>query len=164
MKRTVWLGLVLLPMLAIQLVQPDPPSPRLYGEAPMTEHVATPADVREMLWRACYDCHSPETRWPWYARVSPASWLITQHVEMGRSNLDFSRWSTDPAVEPTPRQRLRWTCREVQDATMPPASYLLLHPDARLRQAERDRLCAWTEQAIEALDAIDAIDAIDAGR
>jgi hypothetical protein len=118
----------------------------------MTEHVAPPSGVQEILKRACYDCHSPETRWPWYSRVSPISWLVNHHVEDGRSNLDFSRWSTDPDLEPTPAQRLRWTCGEVQDGFMPPLSYRLLHPEARLQQDEKDAICAWTGAALEVLE------------
>lgn len=152
MKRSTWLLVASLPLVAAQLVQPDPPKPLLVGDAPMTAYVATPSRVQSILERACYDCHSPETRWPWYSRVSPVSWWITQHVEHGRSNLDFSRWSADPDLEPTPAQRLRWTCQEVQAGLMPPRNYRLLHPEARLQQTEKDEICAWTRAALEALE------------
>ena len=113
----------------------------------MTGHVEVPAEIEALLRRACYDCHSHETRWPWYARISPVSWLIARDVEHGLSNLDFSRWSTDPVREPTPVQRLAWICRDVRDGIMPTRAYLLLHPSARLSADEEDALCEWSERA-----------------
>jgi hypothetical protein len=117
----------------------------------MSRYVVTPPAVEAVLRTACYDCHSPETRWPWYSNVSPFSWWIVGHVEHGRSNLDFSSWSIDPIREPTPEQRLRWTCEEVRDGFMPPPSYLLAHSEARLTPAQKDLICAWTAAALAAL-------------
>lgn len=110
----------------------------------MSSHVDVPAEVEDALRRACYDCHSDETHWPWYSRISPVSWLIVRDVEHGRSDLDFNHWSTDPVREPTPVQRLTWTCREIREGTMPPRSYLLLHPSARLSAEEEDAICEWS--------------------
>jgi hypothetical protein len=118
----------------------------------MTAHIATPPAVEAILEKACYDCHSAETDWPWYSRVAPFSWLIVEDVRHGRSNLDFSSWSTDPDREPTPTQRLRWTCEEVRQRIMPPVSYRLLHPQARLTDEEADLLCDWAANALAGLD------------
>lgn len=117
----------------------------------IADHVTVPADVHALLRRACYDCHSGETRWPWYSRVAPVSWWIARDVRHGRSNLDFSRWSTDPDREPTPAQRLRWTCRDIREGAMPPRAYRLVHPEARLTDEEKDAVCAWTRKALRDL-------------
>jgi hypothetical protein len=89
---------------------------------------------------------------PWYARISPISWLLVDHVQHSRSNLDFSSWSTDQDREPTPPQRLEWICRQTRNGTMPPRLYRLMHRAARLTSEEQDRLCRWTEAALSLVD------------
>ena len=79
------LGLVVA-LVAIQLVPVDRTSP------PVTADIAAPANVRAVLKRACYDCHSNETTWPWYSRVAPVSWLVARDVREGRKELNFSDW------------------------------------------------------------------------
>ena len=93
------------------------------------------AAVRELARRACFDCHSNETRWPWYARVAPASWLVTRDVAEGRRHLNFSEW--DPSAP-----RLQRVPRVVERRKMPPLIYLPAHPEARLAPAERAALAA----------------------
>jgi len=85
--------------------------------------------TRELAKRACFDCHSNETVWPWYSNVAPMSWLIQHDVDEGRSRLNLSAWNL--------RQReARNAARQVQRGEMPPASYLMLHPPARLSSEE----------------------------
>lgn len=89
--------------------------------------------TRELAERACFDCHSNQTRWPWYSHVAPMSWLVQNHVDEGRQVLNFSEWSrgnseADEAAE------------TVREGEMPPRSYLLLHPEARLTDTERQQL------------------------
>lgn len=147
-RRRLWIGFLgaLAVALGLQLFQPGPPRASLPGDGTLTDHVDVPAHVDSLLRAACYDCHSAETRWPWYARVSPISWLVTGDVEHGRSNLDFSRWSTHPTREPTPVQRLRWMCRDMREDLMPPGPYLLMHPEARLTPTEEEAICEWSER------------------
>jgi hypothetical protein len=138
-------------LLAIQLIRPTPPGPQGPGDGPIAAHIPVPGDVEDILRTACYDCHSAETRWPWYSRIAPVSWLVTWDVRRGRADLDFSNWSTDAVREPTPVQRLRWTCEEPSEDRMPPLSYRLLHPKARLTEREKNALCAWTARALAEL-------------
>lgn len=138
-------------LLGLQLVRPEPPRASLPGNGTLADHVDVPADVDSLLRAACYDCHSDETRWPWYSRVAPFSWLIVKDIQHGRSNLDFSRWSTDPVREPTPTQRLSWICDDIREGVMPPRLYRLAHPGARLTDAEQDLICAWTEDALRSV-------------
>lgn len=149
-------ALLLLVFLGMQLVQPRPSRPVLPGDGPMTDYVSVPKDVEALLRQACYDCHSADTRWPWYSHIAPMSWLIAHDVQDGLSNLDFSRWSTDPVREPTPTQRLTWICRELREDKMPPWMYRMAHPEARLGEAQKERICAWSDEALERIDASDA--------
>lgn len=91
-------------------------------------------ETRALAQRACYDCHSNETRWPWYSNIAPASWLVYHDVEEGRMHINFSDW--DRAEEQHADE-----FQEVFDEnSMPPSQYLLLHPEARLSPQERQKL------------------------
>ncbi len=91
--------------------------------------------TQQLAMQSCFDCHSNQTRWPWYTNVAPASWLTQNHVDEGRRALNFSTWN---AAQP-PR-RAREAAETVQRGEMPPRDYLLLHPDARLSGADKQAL------------------------
>jgi hypothetical protein len=94
----------------------------------------TPA-ARALAVRACYDCHSHETRWPWYSHVAPMSWLVQRDVDEGRRHLNFSAWDR-------PQKNSHEAAEELAEGAMPPAIYLPLHPDAKLSAAEKAELLA----------------------
>jgi hypothetical protein len=96
---------------------------------PVEEEVAAPAEVRAVLERSCYDCHSHATRWPWYARVAPASWLLAYDVSEGREHLNFSTWNRYDAEERA--ENLDEIDEMVSEGEMPPWFYLPAHRDAR---------------------------------
>ncbi len=105
---------------------------------------ATP-EVRSILYRACGDCHSNQTRWPWYSRVAPVSWWLAQHVKQGRRELNLSDWQLilDRGPERASK-KLDVICREVKGGKMPLKSYLLLHGDAKLSATDVTAVCGWT--------------------
>ncbi len=111
-------------LVAIQLVPVDlvdPPVDReVAWDSPRTEELAR---------RACYDCHSNETHWPWYSRVAPASWLAAMDVREGREHLNFSEWSG-------PNEGLDEVVEVIESGAMPQKRYVVLHPDAALSQRE----------------------------
>jgi hypothetical protein len=134
--------------LCAQFIRPALPRGELRGDGHMNELLIVPASVDSLLRRSCYDCHSDNTRWPWYARIAPVSWFISHDVRHGRSNLDFSRWSIDTVREPTQQQRFRWMCRDVRTEVMPPRTYLLLHAHARLTETDKKLLCSWSDEQV----------------
>lgn len=136
--------------IGIQFIRPARSRGELPSDGRMSELVAVPASVDSLLRRSCYDCHSDNTYWPWYAGIAPVSWLLVRDVRHGRSNLDFSRWSLDTIREPTPRQRFQWMCRDARRGIMPPRSYLIIHPRAKLTDSETNVLCAWAQQRASA--------------
>jgi uncharacterized membrane protein len=126
-------------LLAIQLVPVSRTNPPVESEPRMS------AEVRALLKRACFDCHSHETAWPLQARVAPASWLVAHDVKEGREELNFSRWASLDG------ERLAKASREIvkevaTEKEMPPALYVLAHPEARLTDAERAVIARWAEQ------------------
>jgi len=108
---------------------------------PVTGGLTAPGPVQAVLRRACFDCHSNETRWPWYAHVAPVGWLMVEHVHDGRAALNFSHWSELAPERQTRARRRTWS--EVEEGKMPLRSYLWMHRDARLAVADRARLQAW---------------------
>ncbi len=136
--RQVLRGIVLA-LIAIQFV----PVPR--SNPPVETEFAATAPVRAVLRRACYDCHSHETAWPWYSRVAPASWMVAYDVAEGRANLDFSAWNRIRPDEQVKKIGKMW--KEVAEGDMPPWYYLLAHREARLSAGDRATLRAWTAGA-----------------
>jgi hypothetical protein len=133
------LGLVLVVLfVAAQLV------PVARTNPPATAEIADlPLEIDGLLQRACYDCHSNETRWPWYASVAPASWLVAWDVRHARKHLNFSTWGDYPLEKQ--RDTLDEIVEMVVQDEMPLWYYRPLHPDARLTSAEREQLVAWAE-------------------
>jgi hypothetical protein len=104
-----------------------------------------PAEVLSVLRRACYDCHSNETVWPWYSRIAPVSWAIARDVNEGRATLNFSTWDRLSTKKQAEAMQERW--KEVAEGEMPTWFYLALHPEARLSPADQSVLRAWSASA-----------------
>jgi hypothetical protein len=98
-----------------------------------------PAQVKAILKRSCYDCHSNETAWPWYSHAAPASWLVAHHVEDGRKHLNFSEWEALKAMGWIRNEIVE----EVSEGKMPPKSYLFMHPGAKVTAQELSVLKEW---------------------
>ena len=125
--------------IAIQLVPISRTNPAGRGEP------EAPPEVRSVLRRACYDCHSHETRWPWYASVAPVSWLVGSDVAEGRQELNFSQWEAlSPERQAKRRRRIG---REVASGDMPPWYYVVMHPSAKLSAEDRRSLQSWASTA-----------------
>lgn len=126
----------MLALLAAQLVPVSRDNPPVQLEVP------APRGVREVLERACYDCHSHETTWPWYAYIAPVSWLVVHDVHDARRHLDLSAWGRYDREEQ--KEKLEEVWEEVERGEMPLWYYLPLHPEARLSDRDKALLRAWT--------------------
>ena len=124
------IGVVISVLLAIQLIPygHDHTNPAVHGEPTWNS-----AQTRQLFARACGDCHSNETNWPRYSSVAPLSWLVQRDVDKGRHQFNVSNW-------PSGSGEARNSAEEIQRQRMPPAYYLVAHPEARLSSSDQQTL------------------------
>jgi len=91
------------------------------------------AQTRDLVSRACFDCHSNETKWPWYSNIAPVSWLVQRDVQEGRQHLNFSDWNQR-------HYEVDEVSEVVHSGQMPPFYYVMMHPKAKLTDAEKQSL------------------------
>ena len=95
-----------------------------------------------LVQRACQNCHSQNTKWPWYSHIAPVSWLLARDVQQARSHVNLSQWqelSTDDRL-----RLLSAVGSAIRNREMPPQRYLWLHPEARLNEGARQQIYRWT--------------------
>lgn len=141
MKITrVVLGVTVGGLLALQLVPPQYPRDNPPSEAT----IAGPPEVVRILRRSCFDCHSHETDWPFYAWIAPISWRLAADVAGARSRLNFSEWENLRAG--FRRRNARKIVERIEKGEMPMPEYLWLHPAAAVSPEELDTLRAWRDR------------------
>ena len=129
---------------AIQLIRPSRTNPAIDESVTLQARTQVPPEVNAVLERSCNDCHSNKTVWPWYSAIAPFSWYLVHDVNEGRAELSFSNWGRYPAKRTV--RKLQEICEQIGNNAMPLKAYVLLHPDAKLSDAEKKLLCAWTNQ------------------
>ncbi len=152
MKKYV-LFLLMLLLTIIQWFPPDQNVPPAMPNHALTSIYAVPADVEGLLQRACYDCHSNETRYPWYSHVQPVGWWLQKHVDEGRHELNFSVFGTYQLEDHDPI--FGAIAELVHEGRMPLGSYLWAHPEARLTQHELDKIVTWAQEMSDSLSAVE---------
>ena len=132
--------------VAIQLIRPD------FTNPPVDEKVALNTDpqVMNVLKNSCYDCHSSETKYPWYHNIAPMSWVMAENISSGRKALDFSNWAN---IAPDVKlQRLERAKLLVNVEMMPKHEYLWMHKNAVLNPQEKQTLEQFFDAQIKALE------------
>jgi len=139
------------------------PSKNISTEEP--NHIATkyavPSDVQTILQTSCNDCHTNNTRYPWYSEIQPIGWVLNGHIQEGKRSLNLSEFTT---------YRLRRQYHKLEEIgdmvyedKMPMSEYLILHSDARLSQEQKKRLIGWTEELRDSMKAMYPADSLMAG-
>jgi hypothetical protein len=146
-KIIKWTAVILaIAFVAAQFIRPARTNPTFAATQTIDNIVNVPPDVHATLMRACGDCHSDLTYWPWYAHVEPTKWFVINHVNQGRKHINFSEW-VHPGKEPADSiDRLKAMCREVQSGGMPLTSYLIVHWSAKLSADDVKRICDWSTE------------------
>lgn len=130
---------------AAQLVRPQRANPPTDASRTIQAQVGTASGLVAVLDRACNDCHSNRTVWPWYTQIAPMSWLMVYGVTEGRKAVNFSEWAAYPPG--LQRKLLAGSCRDASEGKMPGSPYTLLHPEARLSAHDIQTICAAARQA-----------------
>jgi hypothetical protein len=141
LKRAA-LALVVL-FISVQFVRPHRANRPVNHSQAIEAHARVSPEVAGIFERACKDCHSNQTEWPWYAGVAPVSWYVADHVEHGRRKMNFSEWSAYD------RAQADWLlgaiCMTAKRGLMPLSSYTRMHHAAKLSPADVQALCAWSQ-------------------
>src|ERR1700722_14015456 len=127
-------------LIVIQFAQPKRTNPPVIPSRALAAHVAVPNDVLTSVMRACGDCHSNQTVWPWYSHAAPLSWIITDDVDEGRRHMNFEDWESQESPK-VANDHLIDICKEIQTKGMPPFSYRLFHNSSKLRPEEIVSIC-----------------------
>lgn len=101
--------------------------------------------IQQQLKKSCYDCHSNNVNFPWYAKLAPSSWLLSKHIREGKDHLNFSEWA-----DYSKRKQISLLAKineEVESGDMPLRSYIIIHRDAKLTREQKNALLKWTEEA-----------------
>ena len=150
MTRTkkIVLGLVVA-LVAVQLIQPAHNNSKQVVPTDFAKVFTVPGNVQSILQKACYDCHSNHTVYPWYSNIQPMAWVLANHIKEGKDKLNFSEFGNYR----TRRQasKLKDIAGQVKSNEMPIASYKMMHPNARLSEAEKRLIIVWVNNKADRL-------------
>ncbi len=134
-------------LILIQFVPNDLPENTTVNEQDLFETEQLPADIRQLLTKSCYDCHSNQTVYPWYSFIAPMSWLVAKDTRDGREKLNFSEWGS--LKKRSKIKSLSEIAEEIESGNMPFPAYLIIHQDAKLDKNDKENLIKWTDQLAE---------------
>jgi hypothetical protein len=146
-KRILAAGVVI--AVVAQFVRPDRTNPETDPSLSIrNDSLLTPA-VLSLLERACFDCHTNETIWPWYSNITPVNFLVVRDVSEGRKHINLAEWSSQPVARRA--SMLERMYDEVSDGNMPLPPYLLFHPEASFSEEEKTQLLDWLASTQDSL-------------
>ena len=140
MTTRLILGLLILFAL-MQLRQIEKTNPAYPAENDFLNIEQPDKGIAYMLKQSCYDCHSFETKYPWYINVAPVSWWVAGHIRVGRENLNFSVWPSYSEKEK--QHKIEEIIEEIELQHMPLKSYVWIHEDAKLTNEDREKLIGY---------------------
>ncbi len=153
MSKKKKFGLALLALiLIIQFFRPDRNAGEVYGPNDISKAIGMPADVKIILEKACNDCHSNNTVYPWYTNIQPLGWWLNHHVNEGKQELNFSEFNTYKTRRKL--RKLEDIADEVKEEEMPLSSYTIMHGNAKLTDKEKQTLINWALNSKAMLDTV----------
>jgi hypothetical protein len=126
-------------LIAMQFIQP-----RRNRQDKITARTDMPENIKRILSRSCFDCHSNNTRYPWYSSIQPVSWILEYHIKKGKADLNFDEFAN--YSERRQLNKLRSIQTSMKEGSMPVSSYLLIHHDAKLSAAEKTMITEWAQR------------------
>lgn len=151
-RKIKWSLIFIAAFICIQFIQPARNRNGQVLATDITSTFTVPAKVQSILEMACYDCHSNNTRYPWYANIQPGGWWLAKHIRNGKEELNFSDFGSYSRRRLI--NKLRSIENSIHDGTMPLSSYTLLHKDARLTNDQKALIITWTSELKDSLTTI----------
>jgi hypothetical protein len=149
MLRKILIGFVVV-FVVIQFFRPQKNATLRHQPDDLFVQQSAPQEVRVMIEQGCYDCHSNNTRYPWYAQVQPVAWWLDKHVRDGKEHLNFSEFGKYTAKRAA--RKLGQCVEQLDDGSMPLPSYTWIHTDARFTAEQKKQLVTWLEATQEKLE------------
>jgi hypothetical protein len=140
MKKKILLGLLLL-FVVIQLFRPEKNKSEVEQVNDISKVYQVPTEVGQLLKISCYDCHSNNTNYPWYANIQPVAWWLNNHITEGKRELNFSEFATYSPKKQA--HKLDEVAELVSGGDMPLSSYTVIHGDAKLNNDQKKQLVDW---------------------
>jgi hypothetical protein len=144
-KKKVLIVIISL-LIIIQFIRPERNVAVAYTSTDITHSVTVSPEVKNILEKSCYDCHSNHTEYPWYANVQPIAGWLAHHVDEGKDELNFSEFDTYKLKRKT--HKLKEVIEQVKKGEMPMSSYLIIHKNAALSEEQKSILVKWAEESV----------------
>lgn len=144
--------ILLAALVVIQFIRPEKNEGAVYTEAHLATAVDVPEHVKNILGKACNDCHSNNTRYPWYYNTQPLAWWLAHHVEEGKEELNFSEFGGYKIKRKL--HKLEEIAEMVKEGEMPMESYVMMHGEAKLSEEEKQMLINWALAAKASIDTL----------
>lgn len=144
------IGFILLVVfVGIQLIPTTRNQSDEFFENDLTKIFDVPENIQSSLKKSCYDCHSNNTNYPWYNKVQPISWILENHINEGKSVLNFNEFGTYSKRKQ--KNKLRSIRNQIEDGEMPLYSYTLMHSNAKLSENEKTEIFNWVDKIYDSL-------------
>ena len=140
---------ILITLIAIQFIQPAHNTSGQVLPTDITKTVNLPDKVLDIFKNSCYDCHSNNTRYPWYVKIQPMGWMMARHIKNGKENLNFSEFGTYSKRKQA--NKLRAIETSIKDSSMPLSSYTIMHTDAKLTSNDIAIINNWVRKTKDTL-------------
>ncbi len=143
------IGSISILFIGMQFIQPAHNSNGQVLDTDISRLVPVPDSVHSLLNAACYDCHSNNTRYPWYSNIQPMGWLMASHIKNGKAMFNWSEFGSNSRRKQI--SKMTDALHSIQDNSMPLSSYALLHEEAKLSAEQKLMLGSWMQQIIDSL-------------
>ncbi len=140
MKRKILIGLAIV-FIGIQFIPITLNQSEKVSENDIIVSLNPPQEIAELLKTSCYDCHSNNSKYPWYDKIAPVSWWVAHHIDEAKEELNFSEWVAFTSKRKN--HKLEEMIEVLDEGEMPLSSYLIMHGDAKVSTEQAEQLKNW---------------------
>ena len=147
-KKILW-GLLIV-FIIIQFIRPAHNTSAQILQTDITNTIVVPDNVLSVFKNSCYDCHSNDTRYPWYVNIQPIAWMMANDIKEGKQNLNFSEFGTYSIRKQA--NKLRAIAKSINDGSMPISAYTIMHTDAKLSEENKKMITEWVSKTRDSMN------------